>query len=90
MEQAPETHSEAGTSERGPMGSSVAPGLSSDDGNVQLWNADCLDVLPLLLGVDAVITDPPYGINANYQTLGAGKKEFDRGESWDAGKVDNA
>lgn len=28
--------------------------------NVTLWHADCLDVLPLLSGVDAVITDPPY------------------------------
>lgn len=30
--------------------------------NVTLWHADCLDVLPLLSGVDAVVTDPPYGI----------------------------
>lgn len=27
-----------------------------------LYNADCLDVLPTLAGVDAVITDPPYGM----------------------------
>ena len=39
----------------------------------------------LLNGVkpNAVVTDPPYGINANKQTLGNGKKEFYRGESWD-------
>jgi len=30
-----------------------------------------------------LLTDPPYGINANKQTLGKGKKEFHRGESWD-------
>jgi DNA modification methylase len=30
-----------------------------------------------------LLTDPPYGINANKQTLGAGKKEFYRGENWD-------
>jgi len=30
-------------------------------GNAQLWNADCREVLPMLAGVDAVITDPPYG-----------------------------
>ena len=29
--------------------------------NVTLWHADCLDVLPLLSGVDAVIADLPYG-----------------------------
>lgn len=29
---------------------------------VVLWHGDCLDVLPTLSGVDAVVTDPPYGI----------------------------
>jgi DNA modification methylase len=33
---------------------------------------------------DGVITDPPYGINANKQTMGAGKKEFYRGKDWDS------
>ena len=28
--------------------------------------------------VDALVTDPPYGINANKQTLGTGKKTFER------------
>lgn len=32
---------------------------------------------------DAVITDPPYGIGANKQTLGIGKKQFYRGKDWD-------
>lgn len=31
-----------------------------------------------------LLTDPPYGINANKQTLGRGKKQFHRGESWDS------
>jgi len=30
-----------------------------------------------------LITDPPYGIDANNQTLGTGKKEFYRGNDWD-------
>lgn len=30
-----------------------------------------------------LLTDPPYGIQANKQTLGTGKKEFYRGENWD-------
>jgi len=30
-----------------------------------------------------LLTDPPYGINANSQTLGSGKKEFYRGGDWD-------
>ena len=33
-------------------------------GNATLYLADCRDVLPTLPKVDAVITDPPYGINA--------------------------
>lgn len=31
-----------------------------------------------------ILTDPPYGINANKQTLGTGKKQFHRGEDWDS------
>ena len=52
-------------------------------GNATLYMADCRDVLPTLPKVGAVITDPPYGISANKQTLGKGKKEFDRGGDWD-------
>lgn len=52
-------------------------------GNATLYLGDCMEVLPTLDKVDAVITDPPYGISANKQTLGKGKKEFDRGGNWD-------
>src|SRR6185312_13032734 len=48
-------------------------------GNAVLYLCDCRDILPTLPKVDAVITDPPYGISANKMTLGSGKKEFDRG-----------
>ena len=30
-------------------------------GNVRLYLGDCLEILPTLTGIDAVITDPPYG-----------------------------
>ena len=33
-------------------------------GNATLYLGDCLEILPTLPKVDAVITDPPYGINA--------------------------
>ena len=52
-------------------------------GNAELWLGDCREILPTLPKVDAVITDPPYGIGANKQTLGSGKKNFDRGGDWD-------
>ena len=34
-------------------------------GNAQLYLGDCRDILPTLPKVDAVITDPPYGIALN-------------------------
>jgi len=41
----------------------MKPTWESD--GVQLYLGDCLDVLPTLGSVDAVITDPPYGMNNN-------------------------
>jgi DNA modification methylase len=34
-------------------------------GKATLYLADCMEILPLISGVDAVISDPPYGINYN-------------------------
>jgi site-specific DNA-methyltransferase (adenine-specific)/modification methylase len=34
-------------------------------GNAALYLGDCMDVLPTLDKVDAVITDPPYGIGVD-------------------------
>ena len=33
-------------------------------GNARLYLGDCMEILPTLPRVDAVITDPPYGLNA--------------------------
>jgi len=52
-------------------------------GDATLIRGDCMEVLPTLGRFDACITDPPYGIGANKQTLGSGKKQFDRGSDWD-------
>ena len=71
-------------------------------GNATLYLGDCREVVPALRSgltgeafiagpewqVDAVITDPPYGISANRMTLGKGKKEFHRGGDWDDGTPD--
>ena len=54
----------------------MTPYWQSDDGSHVLYNADCLDVLPTLApgSVDAVVTDPPYGIAhpCNYRDRGRG------------------
>jgi len=37
-------------------------------GPATLYNADCFDVLPTLHDIDAVVTDPPYGIGFAYRS----------------------
>jgi site-specific DNA-methyltransferase (adenine-specific) len=55
----------------------------TDDGSVVLYQGDCLEILPQLEAgiVDAVITDPQYGISAvggNFtRTKGKGTRRFD-------------
>ncbi len=38
-------------------------------GDSVLYLGDCLDVMPTLGKVDAVVTDPPYADNVNYSEL---------------------
>lgn len=54
-------------------------------GRATLYNADCRDVLPTLGKVDAVVTDPPYGLGSKMQggTWGA-KEGFKEMLDWDA------
>jgi DNA modification methylase len=49
--------------------------------SVKLYNADCRDVFPIIGRVDAVVTDPPYGI----AHLWAGEQKGRNGKSrlWD-------
>lgn len=47
----------------------MTPTWTSDCGRVELYHADCLDVLPTLAdgSIDAVVTDPPYAcVQRNY------------------------
>ncbi len=55
-------------------------------GNAILYLGDCMEVLPTLDKVDAVITDPPYGIGADKH---AGKKE-NGWTQWDVSGWDSA
>src|SRR5579859_736817 len=41
-------------------------------GDVQIFHADCRDVLPQLSGVNAVVTDPPYGVGFEGKRTKAG------------------
>lgn len=45
-------------------------------GDATLYLGDCLEILPTLPKVDAVITDPPYGINYKPEGGGKVKKNF--------------
>lgn len=56
-------------------------------GPCRLICADCLDVLPTLSGVDAVVTDPPYGIGEaagkNKSRTNAAQARDYGNDSWD-------
>ena len=43
-------------------------------GNAELWHGDCREVLPGLVGVDAFVTEPPYGIALANHGMRDGKR----------------
>lgn len=49
-------------------------------GSATLYLGDCRDILPTLDKVDAVVTDPPYGINMDKGTRGCGYDGFGLGK----------
>ena len=52
-------------------------------GDCRLILGDCLEVMPLLGKVDAVVTDPPYGIGAKMKDRGWGGHSFSGLQEWD-------
>jgi len=54
-------------------------------GDATLYLGDCIEILPTLPKVDAVVTDPPYGIDANKNPVrGRWGRDVIEGERWDA------
>lgn len=60
-------------------------------GNARLILGDCMDILPTLPKVDAVITDPPYGIGADTHAgkIENGWKQYGQG-GWDKSRPEKA
>jgi site-specific DNA-methyltransferase (adenine-specific) len=54
-------------------------------GNARLYLGDCLEILPTLPKVDAVITDPPYGMswNTDSKRFTGGQRITNKGEGRD-------
>lgn len=57
-------------------------------GDAVLYHGDCLDILPTLPQVDALVTDPPYGLGERWNGGGGGRKSSwkfcpSEAKSWD-------
>ena len=60
-------------------------------GNATLYLGDCMEVLPTLPRVDAVITDPPYGIGASGGVGKYGRLKFQSSDiGWDEATPDDS
>jgi len=67
----------------------VKPDWTSDDGTVDLYCGDCLDILPTFEdgSVDAVVTDPPYGVDFKGKTTKYTEKASGGYESGDDAEI---
>jgi site-specific DNA-methyltransferase (adenine-specific) len=54
----------------------------------RLWLGDCLEIAPALEGLDAVITDPPFGIGFASQPTMGGRFRGQKAEIWDETAAD--
>lgn len=57
-------------------------------GRATLYLGDCRDILPTLPKVDAVVTDPPYGIGAGNMNLGGAHSSRFAKKDWDEQQPD--
>jgi site-specific DNA-methyltransferase (adenine-specific) len=65
------------------------PDWQSDDGRVRLYRGDCLEVLPFVGQVDAVVMDPPYCSGARTSAAISGRGGMSRGQRWAAKPITN-
>src|SRR5688572_23757088 len=59
----------------------MKPTWQTSDGSIRLYLGDCLDVLPTLEAgsVDAVVTDPPFGIDyGGYESHDDSREAYER------------
>ena len=59
-------------------------------GDAVLYLGDCLEILPTLPKVDAVVTDPPYGLGVAGQPTNYQRAAGMRPASWDNARIDVA
>jgi site-specific DNA-methyltransferase (adenine-specific)/modification methylase len=58
------------------------PAMKREIGNATLYLGDCMEILPTLGKVDAVISDPPYGIHVSTRV------NFNKKQDWDKERPD--
>jgi len=63
-----------------PSGLASPSCYASSCGRVTLYLGDCLEIAPTLQGVDAIITDPPYGMNLDpkWKKWNGAKQEWNK------------
>jgi site-specific DNA-methyltransferase (adenine-specific) len=60
-----------------------------EHGGITIYHGDCREVMPLVRGVDAVVTDPPYGHGEKWSGgTWAANPIYDRAFEWDAKPID--
>lgn len=65
-----------------------------DRDGITIYHGDCREIVPQLGRFDLLLTDPPYGINADQMTMGKcqsnkpKERRFDKSMDWDNAKPD--